>query len=80
MNIPGFSAQSSLYKTQRHYTASSGTVANGAVVPQRIAPALANADWDFCSLACFYCVKTGYFCWPCYICAWFIDLGWYNRL
>ena len=73
MNMPGFSAQASLYKTQRYYAASSGTVANGTIVPQRIAPALANNPiWDYCSLACAYCRYTGwYYCWPCYICEWF---------
>lgn len=79
MNMPGFSAQSSLYKTRNHYAAGCGIASNGSVVPQQLSAALSNSQLYVCRLACAYCSYVGWYCWTCFICAWFVELGWLNE-
>jgi hypothetical protein len=76
MTMPGFSAEASLYSGDHHYATARGLSGNGLVVPQQLSVGLSDSDLYFCRLACLYCRYTGWYCWPCYICAWTIELGW----
>lgn len=76
-NLPGFTAESAVYKSPGHYlAASAGTGPTGgtAVVPQ-LPLGLSPDQLYWCRLACLYCRYTGYFCWPCFICAIIISQG-----
>jgi hypothetical protein len=74
MNIPGFSAEASLYKTSYRYVTAHNT-SPGSVIPQRISPQLDDNQLYQCQQACFYC-HYGYYCWMCYVCGWAIALEW----
>jgi hypothetical protein len=72
MNIPGFTADASVYKTRGHYWVSGTHNLGGGrgVVPQ-LSLRLNNSGYDWCGLACDYCYYYGWYCWPCFICSWF---------
>lgn len=74
MNMPGFSAQASLYKTNNHYVTTRIT-SHGSVVPQQLPLGLTDSQLYWCRLACAYCSYYGLYCWTCYICGWIIVLG-----
>lgn len=68
MNMPGFTAERSLYETSGHYVMAN--VSNGVAV--QVAPQLSRlrvAPWPWCRLACLLCTYYGLYCWPCFICA-----------
>lgn len=73
MSLPGFSAQSSLYRTPNAYVTSKSGCSNG-VIPQ-LAVGLSPGDLYICRLACFYCRVIGYACYTCWYCAIIIVLG-----
>jgi hypothetical protein len=73
MNLPGFSADASLYKTMRNYCTPSVFAPSASVVPQQLPNDGSQLYW--CRVACAYC-DYGYYCWYCYVCAWFVALGW----
>ena len=78
--LPGFTADASLYATRRQYrAAASRGLAGTAVVPQMavgVGLGMSSDSLYLCQLFCLYCRYTGYFCWPCYICAWSPELDW----
>jgi hypothetical protein len=75
MTLPGFSAQSTLYRTSGQYMTTRRYSGDGGVVPQQLAPQISDSQLYWCRLACLYCRYTGYYCWTCYICGWIIILG-----
>ncbi len=78
MNMPGFTAEASLYKTLGQYRvagASDGLVDGQGIVPQ-LSVGLSSSDLALCRLFCAYCRYYGAYCWPCYICGWIIVIGW----
>ena len=71
---PGFTAEASLYQTHGHYRVSGApinSVGGEEILPQ-ISVGLSSGDLYLCRLFCAYCRYYGYFCWPCYICAWIV--------
>jgi hypothetical protein len=56
MNMPGFSAQASLYQTRHHYATTFGVATNGSVVPQ-----LSDSQLYWCRDACLYCLWSAKF-------------------
>jgi hypothetical protein len=73
MNLPGFSAQASLYPTDNQYFAT-GVDPSKQVVPQ-LAVGLSPGDLYICRLACAYCRWIGYGCFTCWYCAIIISMG-----
>jgi len=73
MNMPGFTAQASLYETTQHYV-TTGRSSLGGVVPQ-LSTGLTDSQLYFCRLACAYCRYVGWYCWTCWYCAIIIVLG-----
>ena len=68
MNLPGFTAAATLYKTSGHYTMTNVPNSIAAqVVPQL--SRLGVAPWPWCRDACELCTYYGLYCWPCFICA-----------
>jgi hypothetical protein len=75
MNLPGFTAQDSLYRSNFHYVTTHASAPGSSVVPQLQVGGLTDSQLYFCRLACAYCYYYGYYCWTCYICAWIVVLG-----
>jgi hypothetical protein len=75
MNIPGFTAQASLREVNPPYPARWSPPPGASVTPQLASGNLSGSDLQWCRLACLYCRYTGYYCWPCFICALIISTG-----
>ena len=72
MNIPGFTAAASLYKSPGQYVAAP-IGSSGGIMPQ-----LANmppGQLDFCRWVCALCRYYNYGCFACWYCAIIIVLG-----
>ena len=74
-SLPGFTADASIYRSRGQYRGTGATIGQGGVVPQ-MAVGISPGELYWCRLACLYCRYTGYYCWPCYICAIIISVGW----
>jgi hypothetical protein len=75
-SLPGFTADASLYRTRGHYRADGTRASQAAAVVPQMAVGLTSGQLEWCRAACLYCRYTGYYCWPCYICAIIISVGW----
>jgi hypothetical protein len=77
MNIPGFTAEASLYQTHGHYRVAGApnNFAGGEEILPQLCVGLSSGELYWCRLFCAYCRFYGYYCWPCYICGWIIVLG-----
>ena len=76
-SLPGFTADASVYRSPMPYRAAGAAGGENGVVPQMAAGlGLSSGDLYWCRLACAYCRYYGLYCWPCYICAWIITIGW----
>lgn len=77
MNMPGFTAEASVYRTRGHYwvAGTPNDFAGGQGVLPQLSLGLSGSQLYWCRLACAYCSYYGLYCWGCYICAWIIVLG-----
>ncbi len=77
--LPGFTADASLYRSLGQYRVAGAAAgaSDGGILPQMaVGTGLSSGQLQWCRLACLYCHYYGLYCWPCYICAWIIAIGW----
>jgi len=75
--LPGFFAESTIYRSAGQYltTAFDPDATRGMAIIPQLPLRLSPDQLYWCRLACLYCRYTGYYCWPCFVCALIISTG-----
>lgn len=77
MNIPGFSAETSVYRSPGQYRVFGrhNDQAHGRRIVPQLAIGLSPSDLYLCRLFCAYCRYVGLGCFACWYCAIIISMG-----